>query len=169
MCKVGDTTGVNNGSTAQIMVSSVPPSLSLCFFFSWWFVLSFHLGERATFTQHVQQQRRGTSSLLKVMWHAEDDGWGIKKKIMHKCMQKSTINLLERLKKNTEYNKLQQKIKSVYRRRWWSTLLSSTKSTDLTANKHELPVSVLPEWSAPAAPMQTINSKVWISSSSLTS
>lgn len=167
MCKVGDTTGVNNGSTAQIMVSSVP--LSLCFFFSWWFVLSFHLGERATFTQHVQQQRRGTSSLLKVMWHCR--GWWVRnKKENHaQVYAKSTINLLERLKKNTEYNKLQQKIKSVYRRRWWSTLLSSTKSTDLTANKHELPVSVLPEWSAPAAPMQTINSKVWISSSSLTS
>lgn len=32
MCKVEDTTGVNNGSTAQTMVSSV--SLSAFFFFS---------------------------------------------------------------------------------------------------------------------------------------
>lgn len=42
-------------------------------------------------------------------------------------------------------------------------MLSSTKRSDLVANKHDLPVSLLARLEAArAAPMQTINSKVWI-------
>lgn len=167
MCKVGDTTGVNNGSTAQIMVSSVP--LSLCFFFLLMVCPLVSFGGKSHFHSTCATTEAG--DFIPPQGNVTCRGWWVRnKKENHaQVYAKGTINLLERLKKNTEYNKLQQKIKSVYRRRWWSTLLSSTKSTDLTANKHELPVSVLPEWSAPAAPMQTINSKVWISSSSLTS
>lgn len=85
MCKVEDTTGVNNGSTAQTMVSSVSLSaffflLMVCLFISFGGKSHFHSRCATTEACDFIPPQGNMTCLVRD-----------KKKSMHKCMQKAQL------------------------------------------------------------------------------